>query len=164
LEYFAPPPSQGTSGAYAQTKANLLTIKTAQDQWLGRWPRLQAEEEQSERLRVVKSSEALLRLEGDQHKVLVEMFISTEYLTVGRITLQPGQQTEPASRGGDEGLYLLEGRLHVLLPEHQGSCCFELNPGDGFYVPEGVPRQFFNYSDQAARLLFGVAPAYLPRL
>ena len=27
LEYFAPPPSQGTSGAYAQTKPNLTDVK-----------------------------------------------------------------------------------------------------------------------------------------
>jgi mannose-6-phosphate isomerase-like protein (cupin superfamily) len=140
----------------------LLTSRTTQDQWLGRWPP-RAEEELGGRLRVVTARDALLRLEGDGQKVLVEIFVSTEHLTVGRMTLQPGQQTEPDARGGDEGLYLLEGQLLLRLPEHDGPRCFELHPGDGFYVPEGVPRQFFNYADQPARLMFGVAPAYLPR-
>jgi len=38
LEYFSPPPSQGTSGAYARTKPLLTQTKYTQDQALGRWP------------------------------------------------------------------------------------------------------------------------------
>src|SRR5262249_45391688 len=38
LEYFAPPPLQGTSRQYARTRPNLVELQTAQDQWLGRWP------------------------------------------------------------------------------------------------------------------------------
>src|SRR5207244_2183239 len=38
LEYFAPPPSQGTSRVYAHTRPNLTHTVTTQDQWLGRWP------------------------------------------------------------------------------------------------------------------------------
>src|SRR5215211_7091216 len=38
FELLAPPPSQGTSGAYARTKPYLSTLKYTQDQWLGRWP------------------------------------------------------------------------------------------------------------------------------
>ena len=38
LEYFAPPPSQGTSGAYARSRPYLATSRYMQDEWLGRWP------------------------------------------------------------------------------------------------------------------------------
>ena len=37
LEYFAPPPSQGTSGAYARTKPNLTEVKYTQDHLLEQW-------------------------------------------------------------------------------------------------------------------------------
>jgi hypothetical protein len=38
LEIFAPPPSQGTSGAYAREPAYLEHPKSLPEKWLGRWP------------------------------------------------------------------------------------------------------------------------------
>src|SRR5262245_58498920 len=38
LEYFAPPPAAGTAGAYARARPYLTSIRTVQDEWLGRWP------------------------------------------------------------------------------------------------------------------------------
>ena len=32
----------------------------------------------------------------------------------------------------------------------------------GYYIPEGVPHRYYNAGSSAARLLFGVAPSYLP--
>jgi uncharacterized RmlC-like cupin family protein len=75
--------------------------------------------------------------------------------------LLPGQQTDVQVHAGDEGLYLLEGTLHIRLPENQGPHWFELKPGDGFYIPEGAPHPYYNVSDKPVSRIFGVAPGYL---
>jgi uncharacterized RmlC-like cupin family protein len=102
------------------------------------------------------------RLEGEAAKTLVGLWISTEHLTVGQIELMPGQHTDLHTHGGDESLYLLSGTLHVHTPANNGQSWFELGPRDGFYVPQGVPHQYYNVSAEPARLLFAVAPCYLP--
>lgn len=161
LELFAPPPAKGTSGAYARTKPNLTTPQYTQDQWLGQWPMAQAEVQNHATIQVLREADFLWRLEGQNQQALVGILASTEHLTVGKIHLLPGQQTDVQTHGGDESLYLLEGALNLRLPEHEGLRWFELKPGDGFYIPEGMPHQYYNMSDQPVTLVFGVAPNYL---
>ncbi len=161
LELFAPPPSQGTSGAYARTKPNLTEIKYTQEQWLGRWPMAQAEVKAGDTIKVLRETDYLWRLEGQNQPALVGLLAATEHLTVGKVQLLPGQQTDPHAHGGDESLYLLEGQLNVRVPENEGQRWFELKPGDGFYVPQGVPHQYYNMSGGPVSFLFGVAPNYL---
>jgi quercetin dioxygenase-like cupin family protein len=162
LELFAPPPSQGTSGAYSRSKPNLVTANHTQDQWLGRWPMARAEAVGAHTIQVLRENDVMWRLEGEECKTLVGLWISTEHLTVGQIYLLPGQHTDLHSHGGDESLYLLAGTLHVHVPGSPGQSWFELNPRDGFYVPQGVPHRYYNISAEPARLLFAVAPRYLP--
>lgn len=78
------------------------------------------------------------------------------------MTLLPGQKSELHTHGGDESVYLLEGTLNLNTPKSEGQQSFVLRPGDGFYIPEGTPHQFFNMSDESLTLLFGVAPNYFP--
>jgi len=160
LELFAPPPSQGTSGAYAQTRPNLTELKYAQDQWLGQWPMAQAKAKQSFTMKTVREADILWRLEGKNQQSLVGILASTEQLTVGKVHLLPGQKTDIQRHGGDESLYLLEGTLNVRLPENEGQRWFELKPGDGFYIPENTPHQYYNVSERPLSLIFGVAPNY----
>ncbi len=162
LELFAPPPSQGTSGAYARTKPYLTEPKYTQDQWIGRWPMAREEATRGFSIQMVRDADILWRLEGRERQVLVGILASTEHLTVGKVYLLPGQHTEVQTHGGDESLYLLEGTLHVRLPEHQGVRWCELSPGDGFYIPQGEPHQYYNVSDTPVSVLFAVAPTYLP--
>ncbi len=161
LEYFAPPPSQGTSGAYARTKPYLTNSRYTQDQWIGRWPIDRAEVQASFGMQMVRDMDLLWRMEGQEHPVPVGLLASTEHLTVGKIYLLPGQHTDVQVHAGDESLYLLEGTLNVRLPEHQGTRWFELKPQDGFYIPQGEPHQYYNTGDRPATLIFGVAPGYL---
>jgi quercetin dioxygenase-like cupin family protein len=162
LELFAPPPSQGTSGQYARTKPNLTQSKYTQDQWLTRLPMEQNQARAAHSIRVLREKDLIWRLEDNTSQpVLIGIWISTEHLTVGQIELLPGQHTQPHIHGGDESLYVLEGRLHVRVPENGGQRWFELKPGDGFYIPQGVAHQYYNVSGAAAKFLFGVAPCYL---
>jgi len=160
LELFAPPPSQGTSGAYAQTRPNLTEPKYAQDQWLGQWPTAQSKATKSFTMKTVREADILWRLEGKNQQSLVGILASTEHITVGKIHLLPGQKTDVQRHSGDESLYLLEGTLNLRLPENEGQRWFELKPGDGFYIPEDTPHQYYNVSGQPLSLIFGVAPNY----
>ena len=162
LEFFAPPPSQGTSGAYARTKPNLSANRYTQDQWLGHWPMAQAEARAGATIRVLRETDRLWRLEGEHHPTLVGLLASTEHLTVGTIRLEPGQRTDPHAHAGAESLYVREGVVHVRLPDRPAPSWFELNPKDGFSFPPGTPHEYHNVSDRPAELIFGVAPSYPP--
>ncbi|MFN8486665.1 MAG: cupin domain-containing protein [Caldilineaceae bacterium] len=163
LEFFAPPPSQGTSGAYAKTKPNLTVSKYTQDELLGRWPMERAQIEQSDSFRIVRDADLRWRMEGKPgNEILVGLLCATEHLTVGKLYLQPGQHSDVQLHGGDESLYLLEGTLNLWCPEKDGQRWFELQPQDGFYIPAGAPHQYYNYTDKPVTLIFGVAPHYLP--
>ena len=162
LELFAPPPSQGTSGAYARTRPYLAEARYTQDQWLGRWPMDRAAAQSAQTIQVLRESDLLWRLEGGSNPPPVGQWAATEHLTAGQITLWPGQHTEVHTHGGDESLYVLAGTLNVRVPGQAGQSWFELNARDGFYLPQGVPHQYYNVSGEPARLLFGVAPRYQP--
>lgn len=162
LELFAPPPSQGTSGAYARTRPNLTDIRYSQDQWLGQWPMAQDEVRRSQTIQIVREPDLLWRMEGKKDQVLVGLFASTEHLTVGKIKLLPGQRTDVMTHRGDKSLYVLGGTLNVRLCEGSSPSWFELAPRDGFYLPEGVPHQFYNMTETPTEVLFGVAPYYSP--
>lgn len=161
LEFFAPPPSQGTSGAYARTLPNLVDVRYTQDEWLGRWPMDQAEARRANTIQVVRDADLLWRMEGTERPVLVGLLAATEHLTVGKIRLLPGQHTEVQCHGGDESLYVLEGTLNVRLRDVDGPSWFELAPRDGCFIPEGAAHQYYNVTDQPVELIFGVAPGYL---
>jgi quercetin dioxygenase-like cupin family protein len=162
LEYFAPPPSQGTSGAYARTRPNLTELRYTQDEWLGRWPMERDVARQQNTIQIVRDADLLWRMEGAERQILVGLLASTEHLTVGKIRLLPGQHTDVQCHGGDESLYVLAGTLNVRLPDAESPSWFELNPGDGFFLPEGAPHQYYNMTGEPAELIFGVAPHYLP--
>ncbi|MCC6790922.1 MAG: cupin domain-containing protein [Thermomicrobiales bacterium] len=161
LEFFAPPPSQGTSGAYARTRPNLVDVRYTRDEWLGRWPMDQAEARRSNTIQVVRDADLLWRMEGAERPVLVGLLAATEHLTVGKVRLLPGQHTEPQCHGGDESIYVLEGTLNVRLRDAEGPSWFELAPRDGCFLPEGTTHQYYNVTDQPVELIFGVAPHYL---
>ena len=162
IEFFAPPPSQGTSGSYAQSKPNLAAAKYSQDQWLGRWPRGQEQAAKNFTIRPVREVDMLWRLEGNEQQLLVGILAATEHLTVGKMQLLAGQRSDVEVHGGDESLYLLEGALNVRVPENDGPRWFELSPGDGFFVPEGAPHQYYNLSGAPTSFLCGIAPRYSP--
>jgi quercetin dioxygenase-like cupin family protein len=156
LEYFAPPPSQGTSGSYARQRPYLETPKYGRDDWLGRFPMERATLQNQ--ITVLRDADCLWRLEGDQQQMLVGLVAATEHLMVGKASLIPGKPTHAETHAGDESLYVTEGTLNIHLPEFDGQRWHELNPGDGFYLPAGTPHRYFNMTDKPARWMFGIAP------
>jgi mannose-6-phosphate isomerase-like protein (cupin superfamily) len=162
LEYIAPPPRQGSTQPYARTQPYLSESRYTQDQWIGHWPMAADEVEAGFSMRVVRPNDLLWRMEGEQSPVLVGLLAATEHLTVGRMRLLPGQKSSVEVHGGDEVLYVLEGALNVHLLATEGQNWYELQPQDGFFVPEGTQHQYYNYSSQPVELMFGIAPRYFP--
>jgi quercetin dioxygenase-like cupin family protein len=160
LEYLGPPPASGAGGVYALTKPNLERCCYGRDDLLGRWPMAQEQFKRDCTFQVLREADILWRLEGVVHPIAVGILASTEHLTVGRVHLLPGQQSDAETHAGDEALYVLEGTLHVLLSEGDKMPWHELRPRDGFFVPEGTPHRYSNQSDQPVTFLFGIAPQY----
>lgn len=162
LEFYAPPPAKGTSGAYARTRPYLETSRYTRDDWLGRLPmesdRLRAEHS----VKVLRDQDLIWRMEGKTQAALIGLYAATDQLTVGKMRLLPGQKSDIEVHGGDEGLYLLEGDLNILAPDAEGQRWFELHPRDGFFVPQGSRHQYHNLSSKPVEFLFGIAPQYLP--
>ena len=165
LEFFAPPPARGASQAYARTKPYLEAPTYVQDQWLGRWPDSRDEAVASHTQHLISKDEILWRMEGDEHPILVGIYLSTDELTVGSVELLPGQWSDSATHGGDEAGLVLDGTLNLFLPDDtgidKGHSWFEMGVDDGFFVPAGMPHRYYNMTDRTVRFMFGVAPTYL---
>jgi quercetin dioxygenase-like cupin family protein len=149
LELFAPPPATGTSGVYAGTKPYLTESVYADDRLLGR----SVGPAETASFRVLRPSDVTWRLD---RSVLVGLLVSTEHLTVGTICVLPGGRSVKESHAGDELCYLTSGSLRVAA----GGVDATLSPGDGFYIPAGVPHEYAGVGAEIAEAIFGVAPDY----
>ena len=179
LEYFAPPPATGTSGAYAQQRPLLERSRYAGDAVLGQvipgaravlpgaggspggagGPAQAAEAGPGTawpgRLTVVRPQDYIWRLDGDRAPVLTGIIASTPRLTVVRCEVRGTGWSGWLSHPGDTGGYVLAGTLLVQL---DGRAWHELGPGDGFYLPGGERYQVRNAAAGITSYLAGSAP------
>jgi len=151
LEFFAPPPATGTSGAYALQQPYLEVRSYADDAVLGSL--VPPRESGGGSFTVLCPEDAVLRLDTG---VLVALLASTEHLTVGTITVPVGGGSAEESHGGEELVYALRGALHV----SAGGVEATLAPGDGFLIPAGTPHNYTAHGEVGAEAIFGVAPSY----
>jgi quercetin dioxygenase-like cupin family protein len=150
LEFFSPPPATGTSGPYARTKPYLDVSTYADDALVGN---LLGDRPARASFRLLRREDAVLRLDTG---VLVGLLVSTEHLTVGTVTVNAGQRSAAETHAGEELLYATRGALHV----EAGGVEATLAPGDGFFVPAGVPHSYAAEGGLVAEAVFGVAPSY----
>jgi len=143
--------------AYAKQQPWLKEIRYALPAAIGNF--VPGGERKGERARLVRASDYLFEIVGEKHPIRIGLVCSTEMLTVGIVDLFPGQESEPISHPSDKVLYCLEGRANVYVPDARPNW-WELNPGDGGFIPAKCRHAFFNSSDGMAKLLFGVAPRY----
>jgi quercetin dioxygenase-like cupin family protein len=159
LEFFSPPPSAGSSGAYARSLPLLTEPKLADDSLLGDFVPGHSGTD-GPAFSVLRPSDLRWRLEeGVPSPVPVGLYASTEHLTVGCVDLTPGQRTAWRTHDGDLCGYVLRGPLSLGVEGPDARKWFELEPGDGWFVPAGVPYRFSAH-DGANRSLFAVAPSY----
>ena len=159
LEFFAPPPATGTSGAYAQQRPLLEGSRYSGDGVPGQvipgageagGPAAGGEAGGAAapgaglvppgpgRLTVVRLQDYIWRLDGDRAPVLTGIIASTPRLTVVRCEVRGAGWSGWLSHDGDTGGYVLAGTLLLQLG---GRAWHELGPGDGFYLPAGERYQ-----------------------
>lgn len=164
LEYFAPPPSTGSSGKYAATRPYVSDIKYERTELIGHWPAHQAQAQAAAKIHVLREADRLWSLDRTDVRVMTGIIASTDQLTAGSVRLTPGGRSDVLTHGGAAGLYVLSGRVNILIDDTEASpVWFELHPQDGFYIPEGTRYRAFNMGGQPAEYLFGVAPSYTQR-
>jgi quercetin dioxygenase-like cupin family protein len=151
LEFFAPPPATGTSGAYAQTRPYLEQSVYAREGVIGAL--VGAPEPAS--LRLLRAGDAVWQLD---RSVLVGLFVSTEHLTVGTITIPAGQASVEEAHAGEELLYVTRGEVRV----QSAGVDADLIAGDAFFIPAGAPHRYSAPNGGIAEAVFGVAPGYGP--
>lgn len=154
LEFFAPPPSQGSSGSYAMKQEYLDTPVYGRDELLGKV----VGEAPLPTLRRIGPRERALRIEGE---ICVGLIASTEHLTVAELQVPAGAAGRRTSHGGDAMLIGLDGELMVRTHWKSRSTTFELGPRDAVFVPQSGQYEVLSFSGNATALL-GVAPKYLP--
>lgn len=161
LEFFAPPPSTGTSNPYAKSRPYVESSIYQRKELIGQWPMASTQAQEKATMRVIREADLLWELDGADQSTITGLFASTDQLTVGRTTVIPGRPTLPQKHGGDECLYVTSGVLRVHVPENEEATWFELGPGDGFFTPAGTTHQYWNMGGDPAVFVFGVAPHYL---
>ncbi len=155
LELFSPPPSTGSSGAYAQTRPYLENVRYADDAMLGK---LAPARHPVGSLHRLNDTDIVWRRDLG---VLVGLYASTEHLTAGVIEIDPGQTSAAHAHGGDEVVYVTEGLLTVRAFLADRVYVFELGPHDACYIPVTARHEYRNFGSTTARAVFGVAPSYL---
>jgi mannose-6-phosphate isomerase-like protein (cupin superfamily) len=156
LEFFAPPPAAGTSGAYAQRQPYLDVARYGADAVLGALPpgRPWAE---TGALVVVRPADYTWRLDGDRDRVLTGIIASTPELTAARCEVRGTAWSGWVGYPGDAAGYVLSGHLALRL-SGRGRAFDELAPGDGFFVPAGERYQVRGLAPGVSSYLAGFAP------
>lgn len=159
LEYFAPPPAMGTSQLYARTQPYLEESTYSQAQWLTRWPIAASEARRTFTQHLIRSEDYLWQAEGRNQPMIVAIVLSTPRLTVGIAELLPGQRSDTLIREGAQAGFVFAGELSLLLLSDSGArSYYNLQPSDGFYVPERQRHEFLNMSSKTVRFSFGMVP------
>jgi quercetin dioxygenase-like cupin family protein len=143
LELYAPPPSKGTSGAYARTKPLLEEVRYV------------AEDGARPTLHSVESSKIVWQRDLG---VLTGVVSSTEHLTVLGVEVSPGQSSEQHAHAGDEILYVTAGTLWVRAWDTERAYVFELEPRDACFIPGGCLHEYRNIDSSTAVATVGIAP------
>lgn len=159
LEAFAPVPADVSPDELARAAPPLTETRHGRYELMADWPWNSAQAQEGQTMKVLRPADWLHLIRGETMPARVSLFVATDKLTMGLLSLLPGGATDPETHPGDEVVVVTEGRVNVHLPDAGG--WFELQPRDGFFLPEGVRHQYYNMSDQPAAVVFGVAPKYL---
>ena len=157
LVAFAPLPPDITAAADISKLATpLSTIRGGRYELLGDfpWSRLAAPRT-GDRIVKLRPDDWLELIHGEAQPVRVQLFVSTDKLTMGRITLLPCGVTDVASHPGDLVRLVTDGWAGVF--EHGHSDWVELHREDGVLIPGGTPYRLMNMTDRPSEFVFGAA-------
>lgn len=157
LEFFAPPPSTGTSGPYARTREYLPQERWSygNDEIIGSFF---GSSGGGRTMRVIRPGDRSHRLEGD---ALVGLIASTDQLTVASVRIVPGATSDSVERGGDTLVFVEDGTVRVSVDWAGEQSVFALDRWDAAYVPHGGRYRIEGAGNAPADVIVGTAPSYL---
>ena len=132
LEFFSPPPLQGTSGLYAKEK-KLLKNPIYKRKNLT-YPNNKFINEDS--FKIIKNNNLIWSLEGTDQEVLVGNFVKTEFLNVKLIKLLPKQKTHIFEFKKNTSYLSLNDNIKVNIVKDKEE--YTLSKKDGLYFPTGT--------------------------
>lgn len=98
-------------------------------------------------------------MEGISWNILGQTYVPKQLTDAGfswHATMPSGTMVPPHIHPEqDEFIYMLEGRLDLLLDGSEGHA----NPGDLIRLPRGIPHGLFSKGDRPVKCLFWVTPA-----
>jgi mannose-6-phosphate isomerase-like protein (cupin superfamily) len=157
LEYFAPPPATGSSGAYARLRPYLEQSRYDRPELVGSF----TGNIPPGTIKVLREADRLWSLDAEDERVMIGLYVSTDHLTSGTVRLAPGARSSVRSHRGSVGLYVQAGRVNILIEDTDVlPRWFELHPDDGFFLPEGARYRLCNMGGEEAEVIFGCAPDY----
>jgi quercetin dioxygenase-like cupin family protein len=143
LELFAPPPSTGTSGAYARTQPYLEQSRYARAGHAG------------DTISIVRAQDIRWRRDLG---VLCGAISETSNLAVSTLHVNSGEVGAIHSHPGDEILYVVEGALWVRSWHGGKAYTFELHEQDACFIPAAAEHEYRNIDSETAVATIGVAP------
>jgi len=148
LEFFSPPPLQGTSGLYAKEKKLLKNPIYKRNNLT--YPNNKFINEDS--FKIIKNNNLIWSLEGPDQEVLVGNFVKTEFLNVKLIKLLPKQKTHVFEFKKNTSYLSLNDNIKVNIVKNKEE--YALSRKDGLYFPAST--QFFleNTNNYNAEIIF----------
>jgi quercetin dioxygenase-like cupin family protein len=157
LVAFAPLPPDITAAADISKLATPLSeIRGGRYELLADfpWNRVAAPRD-GDRILKLRADEWLELIHGENQPVRVQLFVATDKLTMGRITLPSGVVTDAAQHPGDLVGLVTDGWAGVF--EDGRSDWVELRKEDGVVIPGGVRYRLMNTTDRPTEFVFGAA-------
>lgn len=161
--------SQGKMKMYKGEHNDKLPSSSALNQWyqhgttddIGRWPVPGPECRQDPILFYhITEEKKLLNVHGIEYPMLIKFYVSNDLVHMGEFVLPAGgtgcRASEPDSHRGDCALFVERGPVTVFLPDTQEA--FDIQSEEVMFIPEGVSYQLINYTADAVKIIFSIAP------
>ncbi|MCL4415999.1 MAG: cupin domain-containing protein [Actinobacteria bacterium] len=108
----------------------------------------------------ITEEKKLLNVYGAEFPVLIKFFVSNDLCHMGEFILPAGgvgcRASEPDSHRGDCCLNIEIGPITIFLPDTLQA--YDVQPGEAFFIPEGIKYQMINYTDHMVKAIFSIAP------
>lgn len=160
LEFLSPPPSRGTASDYAQKQEYLETSSYCDDRWATKWPLEREAQRAARTLHPLTEKDYLWSFAADSVDHLVGTLADTEYLTVKRGTVNPGNAEDFRAVDDESALYCTRGRLWVDICDEAGTTFTvgTLDVGDVAYLPAGCRVRMLVRDSNPAEYFLGAGP------
>lgn len=155
VEFFSPPPSQGTASDYSRRQPAPGRLRYRDDRWAGRWPEASGERTRSLSFITADPADGLWCFRDTQPSHLQSIIVDTDFLRVVQGTVQPGHVEDFAVVEMESLLVVTAGELWVdIWDESVGyRATTALSEGDAAYLPAGCrERLLVRRADTAAYL------------